>query len=216
MGDTPAWLSEENIASAAKNPTVQKAAVATATNPAVQAAAADAAKNPAVQEAAWAAATGGDVESQEPTPAEPILDIDPAELKEMQKYALALRVYYMCCAIMLSAAAWVYILNDGKDFTKIFIAGYVFVFAVQICCFELAIQACARIIASNFGFMYNGIGRGVYLIFVGVLALNLGDLGIAAMAFLLLAVLLNIVIVFQFPKYTKWLRKKHYVTLSKK
>lgn len=214
MADTPSWLSEENISSAAKNPAVQKAAVASASNPAVQSAAKDAAKNPAVQDAVFAAATGGDVESQDPAP--PPLDIDPAELKEMQKYALALKVFYMCCAILLSAAAWVYLLNDAGDVTKVFIAGYVFLFAIQICCFELAIQACARLIASNFGFMYNGIGRGVYLIFVACLAINLGDIGIAAMALLLLGVLLNIVIVFQFPKYTVWLRKKHYETLSKK
>lgn len=213
MSDQPSWLSDENIASAASNPKVQQAAVSAASNPAVQSAAKDAAKNPAVQDAVWAAATG-DVENQEP-PAED-LNIDPAELKEMQKYALGLKLYYMACTVMLSAAAWIYILNDGKDISKIFIAFYVFFFAVQICCFELAIQACARLIASNFGFMYNGIGRGVYLLFVACLAINLGDLGIAAMAFLLLGILLNIIIVFQFPKYTSWLRQKHYNTISKK
>lgn len=213
MSETPSWLSDENIATAVSNPKVQKAAVSAASNPVVQAAAVDAAKNPAVQNAVYAAATG-DVEDQGPKPEE--MNIDPAELKEMQKYALGLKLYYIACTAMLSAAAWVYVLNDAKDITKIFIAFYVFMFAVQICCFEMAIQACARVISSNFGFLYNGIGRGIYLLFVAALAANLGDLGIAAMAFLLLAVVLNIVIVFQFPKYTQWLRLKHYNTLSKK
>lgn len=134
----------------------------------------------------------------------------------MQKYALGLKLYYMACTVLLSAAAWVYILDGGGDISKVFISFYVFFFAVQICCFELAIQACARLIASNFGFMYNGIGRGVYLLFVACLAINLGDLGIAAMSAMLLGILLNIVIVFQFPKYTTWLRQKHYYKLSKK
>jgi hypothetical protein len=216
MSETPAWLTEE-ATTAAKSPAAQKAAVSAASNPAVQAAAVNASKNPVVQQAAWAAATGssgGDVEDQVERP--PPLDIDPAELKEMEKYALALKVFYMCCAIMLAASAWIYILNDGSDITKVFLAGYVFVFSIQICCFELAVQACSRVIASNFGFMYNGIGRGLYLVFVACLALNLGDLGIAAMAFLLLGVVLNIIIVFQFPKYTMWLRRKHYENLHTK
>jgi hypothetical protein len=215
MSETPAWLTEE-ATTAAKSPAAKKAAVSAASNPAVQAAAVSSAKNPAVQQAAWAAATGsGDVENQAGEPPPP-LDIDPAERKEMEKYALALKVYYMCCSIMLAASAWVYILNDGSDIEKVFLAGYVFIFSVQICCFELAIQACSKLIASNFGFMYNGIGRGVYLVFVACLAINLGDLGIAAMAFLLLAVVFNIIIVFKFPKYTAWLRLKHYSAVGRK
>jgi hypothetical protein len=216
MSETPSWLSDENIAVASKvaqNPVAQKAAVSAASNPVVQAAATNAALN-----AVGYVPPGGDVENQrQPVVAEPEdINIDPAELKEMQKYALALRVYYMGCSVLLSAAAWVYILNGGGDFTGFFIAFYTFFFAIQICCFELSLQACARIIASNFGFMYNGIGRGVYLIFVAALSFNLGDIGIAAMAMLLLGVLLNIVIVFQFPKYTAWLRKKHFDAVHKK
>lgn len=233
MSDTPSWLTEENIAvasSAAKNPAVQKAAVAAASNPVVQKAAVDAAKNPAVQKAAInAAAPGwgdsyqppappGDVEAQTAEPVRsdlPPLDIDPAELKEMQKYAMGLKLYYMGCAILMSAAAWVYILGGGSDFNKFFIAFYVFFFAILICCMELALTACARLIASNFGFLYNGIGRGVFLVFIAALSFNLGDIGIAAMAMLLLGVILNIVIVFQFPKYTLWLRRKHFETFKK-
>lgn len=45
----PSWLSDENIATVAKNPQAQQAAVSAAKNPAVQAAAVSAAKDPAIQ-----------------------------------------------------------------------------------------------------------------------------------------------------------------------
>lgn len=232
MSDTPSWLTEENISVAANNPAVQQAAYKAASNPAVQQAAYDAASNPAVQQAAfnamapsWAQSGGytpppppaGDVEAQQVRHSEPPpdLNIEPDVLKNMEKHALFMRVFYMGCAVLMSTAAWLYILGGASDFTKIFIAFYVFFFAILICCFELALSACSRLIASNFGFLYNGLGRGVFLVFAAALAYNLDVVGIISMSVLLLGVAFNIYIVFKFPKYTAWLRRKHYDLLHK-
>jgi hypothetical protein len=232
MSDTPSWLTEENIAVAASNPAAQQAAVKVASNPAVQQAAISAASNPAVQQAAynavapsWATSGGGyapppppagDVEAQQVrrTEAPPAnLDIPPEVLKQMERYALFLRVFYICCAVLMSTAAWLYILGGDTNFTKIFIAFYVFFFAILISCFEIALPACSRMIASNFGFLYNGLGRGIFLVFAAALSFNLKVIGIVAMSILLLGVVINIYIVFKFPKYTAWLRRKHYEVL---
>jgi hypothetical protein len=224
MSDTPSWLTEENIAVAANNPAAQQAAYKAASSPAVQQAAFNA------MAPSWASSGGGyappppptppvgDVEAQEvrradvpPPPAD--LDLHPEILKQMQRYGLIMRIFYMGCAVLMSTAAWLYILGGATNFTKIFIAFYVFFFAILICCFELALSACSRLIASNFGFLYNGLGRGLFLVFTAALCYNLDVIGIVAMAVLLLGVVVNIYIVFKFPKYSAWLRRKHYDVL---
>ena len=49
------------------------------------------------------------------------------------------------------------------------ISCYLFVFACILCCFETHLRVIARIIAGNFGFLYNAKGRTVFLLFVGIL-----------------------------------------------
>lgn len=202
MSDTPSWLTEENISAAAKNPTVQKAASAAATA--------------AVEEEKKKYFPSDDVkdeEAQQPTEPLPPLDIDPEELKKMQQWYLVLRIAYMGISLAMAAAA--FLILEKANISTLFLALYVFFFAIMICCFELAFRGVAKWMSENFGFMYSLTGKLLFVVFVAVLCFDLGLFGKIVMAALLLAVCVNIYVFLTFPKYEQWLRQKHYETLAK-
>ena len=58
--------------------------------------------------------------------------------------------------------------------------------------------------------MYNLAGRAVFLLFVGFMCYSLGLYGIIAMALLYLVGLFHIYILYKFPKFSEYLRKKHF------
>lgn len=76
---------------------------------------------------------------------------------------LWLRLANMGAAILLCVLA-VLTLGTTPDFTTAVLAIYVFVFAVMLFCFELALEMVARVIADNMGFFYNAKGRLVFII----------------------------------------------------
>jgi len=71
-------------------------------------------------------------------------------------------------------------------------------------------KAGAKYIASNFGFMYSLIGRVVFLLFVGFMAFNLSSIGIAAMCWLYFVGLIHAYILWKFPKFEEYVRRKHF------
>jgi hypothetical protein len=76
---------------------------------------------------------------------------------------LGLRLANMGAAVLLCALA-VLTLGTSPEFTTAVLAIYVFVFAVMLFCFELALQMVAKVIADNMGFFYNAKGRMVFII----------------------------------------------------
>ena len=131
MSTAPSWLTEENIstaATAAKNPQVQAAAKAAAKTP-----------PPPPKGSAPKTPPPKDIESgNSNAPNSPAVDISDLELKEMQKYHLALRLGYIGASVMMAAAAALELIG-GPDLGSAFFAIYIFVFAVLICCFECAL-----------------------------------------------------------------------------
>lgn len=143
------------------------------------------------------------------------LNITPAELKDLEKWNLILRVCYMGISIMMAAAAVLAL--QSSTLGRLFIALYVFVFSVIICCFELSLKGIAKFLAENVGFLYTKTGRLIFMVFVAVMCFDLKILGKVCMALLLLLVCVNIYVFFTFPKYEEWLRRKHYAhVLGKK
>ena len=200
MSETPSWLTEETVSAASQNKTVQKAAAAAA-NAAIE----EEKKKyfPNDEEAQPAAVVDEAV---------PPLDIDPDELKQMQKWSLILRVGYMGISIFMAAAA--VLILEKANISTLFIALYVFFFAVMICCFELALKGVAKWMAENFGFMYTLTGRILFIIFVAVLCFDLGLFGKIVMGLLLALVCVNFYVFIVFPKYEPWLRQEHYKKLK--
>ena len=68
----------------------------------------------------------------------------------------------------------------------------------------------ASAIAVNFGFMYTLTGRIVFLLFVGFMSFSLGTLGIVAMAALYAVGIFHAYLMYKFPRFEEYLRKKHY------
>ncbi len=68
----------------------------------------------------------------------------------------------------------------------------------------------SRLLAINFGFLYNLGGRWIFLLFVGFMSFSLSTIGIAAMCFLYVVGLFHAYIMWKFPRFEEYLRKKHY------
>lgn len=71
-------------------------------------------------------------------------------------------------------------------------------------------QMVASAIAVNFGFMYSLTGRWLFLLFVGFMSFSLSTLGIVAMCFLYAVGLFHGYLMYRFPRFEEYLRKKHY------
>lgn len=203
MAETPSWLSEETATAVASNPTAQKAAKAAA-KVVIEEEAKKYGINPSND---VESGNSGNANATDPASAE-ALGVTPEVLKKIQMWGLILRVSYMCASILMAAAAALTIQNAGLS--VIFIALYVFFFAIIICCFEVALNVIALWIAQNFGFMYTLLGRMLFIIFVASLCYNLKLFGKIVMGILLAIVVLNIGIIVVFPKYEAWLRAKHF------
>lgn len=185
------------------NPTVQKAAKA-----AVVAAVEEESSN------FFSPRPGGDLEAplnptrdsaEEP---EDDLQVSPEELRQLEKWNLILRVSYMAMSILMATAAFLSL--DDSSLGTVFVALYVFSFAVVICCFELALKGIAFYIAENLGFLYTKTGRLLFMVFVAVMCFDLEIIGKVSMVMLLLLVCVNIYVFLTLPKYEAWLRKKHF------
>ena len=68
----------------------------------------------------------------------------------------------------------------------------------------------SRLLAINFGFLYTLSGRWTFLLFVGFMSFSLGNIGIAAMCALYVVGLFHVYIMWKFPRFEEYLRKKHY------
>ena len=133
------------------------------------------------------------------------------ELSTLGKYHIALRLAYMAAAILMAFSGIWYLLNQ-KDpaLGIIFFAVYVFGFSLLLFCFECGLSTIMQVIASNFGFLYTIIGRSTFCLFVGFMCYQFNAAGWAAMGLLFATLLLHIYIMCKFPKFSSYLRKKHW------
>lgn len=211
MSEVPSWLNEENInagVKVAQNPAAQKAAVAAAKHvpppPPPKASSSYVPPN-----------ATNDLESAPVPTSAPANDpssefvIEEATLKAMQNWHLALRLSYMAASSFMAIAAGLS-LQSQKNLGLIFFALYVLFFSTMIWCFEFNLQMVASAIAVNFGFMYSLTGRWLFLLFVGFMSFSLSTLGIVAMCFLYAVGLFHGYLMYRFPRFEEYLRKKHY------
>lgn len=121
----------------------------------------------------------------------------------------------MISAILMSAAAAESFTVNQNNVSKIFFAVYVLFFCLIICCFECGLDAIAKILAVNFGFLYTMVGRCFFIVFVGFMSFSLGTFGIAAMAIMFAVVLIHFYVKIKFPRFEEYLRKMHFFTREK-
>lgn len=135
------------------------------------------------------------------------------ELSTLGKYHIAIRLAYMASAILMSFSGIWYLLNQkAPALGIIFFAVYVFGFSLLLFCFECGLSTIMQTIASNFGFLYTIIGRCTFCLFVGFMCYQFNAPGYAAMGLLFATLLFHCYVMFKFPKFSAYLRKKHFNT----
>lgn len=230
-GAAPSWLTEDNISTAAtvaSNPAAQSLAKKAASNKDVQNKIKEEVSKPpppppppTSNAPTWASdkssprkATdeeegGGRGEATDSSKKAEDFVIEEETLKEMGKYHLALRVCYMIAAIAMSIAAAMS-LNGQKDLGPAFFAVYIMIFCSLICCFECALSAVARILAINFGFMYTFYGRLSFILLICFMSYTMSLWGKITMGIMLGVMLYHFFVMYKFPRFEEYLRKKHY------
>jgi hypothetical protein len=208
MSEQPSWMTEENASTVINNPVAQKAAKSAASNPEVQ---------KAVMGAAVVHVTGDsgkDVESQQRQPSSAEgdcsrMDIPDETLAEMKKWHMGMRIAMVCTTVAMAAAA-VLTIQKGATMAATFISIYVFFFAILLFCFEFGLRVVSKLIAANFGFMYSGGGRLLFMVIVAGMCARLDILGQICIGLIGAIQLVYLFVLFRFPKYEEYLRKKHY------
>ncbi len=71
-------------------------------------------------------------------------------------------------------------------------------------------QAVAKLIATNFGFLYSLSGRTIFLLFVGFMSFQISLFGKIVMGILYAVGAFHAYVMWKFPRFEEYLRKKHY------
>lgn len=172
-------------------------------------------KNPLFQEnakkAAFQSVMGEDEENQVAAHLKDgsMLDVDEAELKLLQKWSRILRVTMLCIATSMMIISW-YNVAYSSQVSTMFLAVYLFFFSIIICCFELGLKFSANYLAQNFGFLYNNVGRSVFLAFVALLCYELSTWGKVLFAFILAYGCVVVGVTIKHPQYGKYLKTLHF------
>lgn len=89
------------------------------------------------------------------------------------------------------------------DITVAVLALYVCCFGCLTCCFETHLKQISIVIADNFGFMYSGRGRFVFLVLLATLCFALNTLGKITGIFLVGVACLNLYVLWKHPEYER-------------
>lgn len=143
---------------------------------------------------------------------ETLNDVNPEELVKIQYWARILKFAMIGISTMMIITSFYVILSSSSSVSvsTLFIALYVFFFAIMICCFECGLKVATTVIVQNFGFMYNPVGRFFFILFVAFLAYELSVLGKVCFALLLAELAVQIFVYLKYPHFATFMKKSHY------
>ncbi|CAM9099059.1 unnamed protein product [Chrysoparadoxa australica] len=82
------------------------------------------------------------------------------------------------------------------------LACYLLAFSCILCCFETHLKFIAKLIAANFGFLYNAKGRAIFLLFIGLLCLSFRTpLGYISAAGMIANAGFNFYAIYKYPEF---------------
>jgi hypothetical protein len=170
------------------------------------------------------------------------LELDPALEKRMLFYHRVLRIMYQLAASLMGISAGLSLINQ-TNLGSIFFAVYVLFFCLIMFCFEIGFsvsassslidirfvplpmnlihhltfhpQMIAACFAINFGFLYTLTGRFIFVVFVGVMSFSLSLFGKISMAILFAVLLMHIILMCMFPKFSRYVREKDLRTIHR-
>ena len=213
--ETPPWLAEGNVKAvkeASKPPSQRAAAPSNASSFTTEKGL------NAMAGAIGSAIMGGmaanqfaklDTDSAHGSEVEPSkLDIDPAEAEIIEKWTTKLRSIYIGTSILMSLAAFFSL--GSNDLSIVFMALYVWFFAILILCFELALKVFSRTLSENFGFMYHPIMRPLFLFMNMIMCYELGLLGKICVLLLFTSGSMHVYVMIRHPLFEEVLRRKHF------
>lgn len=102
--------------------------------------------------------------------------IDPEELKKIKRWAHLLRIAMISICSFTIFTAFYNIGTSSSSVSTGFISMYVFVFASLLCCYEVGWRQVVFYIVQNFGFMYNPVGRMIFIVFTAILCFEISTL----------------------------------------
>lgn len=139
-----------------------------------------------------------------------IYGIDDEELRKMKRCHEILRIVMLTVSTLMMVTCYVNFANTSNSLAANFLAIYVLFFSTLICCYEIAFQGIAMIMVQNFGFMYNPVGRSIFLIFTAIMLFQLSLMGRVMFGLLLLAGIFQIGINCRHPKFEQYMRITHF------
>eukprot|EP00475_Leptophrys_vorax_P025130 TRINITY_DN350_c0_g1_i1.p1 TRINITY_DN350_c0_g1~~TRINITY_DN350_c0_g1_i1.p1 ORF type:complete len:243 (+),score=93.84 TRINITY_DN350_c0_g1_i1:100-828(+) len=148
-------------------------------------------------------------------------DLD-AKIKSADASVLGkiIRVLNILSAAFLGAVGVLYFIfgsggtNSTYTLPNLVCAAYLVLFALLIIAAELRIGKFVSFIAVNFGFMFSWFGRGVFLLFLGSLALGLSSIGIAAGIVTYIIIVFNTIVLCKNKDVTAKLGERDFVAPS--
>ena len=113
-------------------------------------------------------------------------------------------------SVLCIITSWYNLATASNSVSTNFLAVYVFFFSMMICCYELALKQAAILIVQNFGFMYNPVGRSVFLMFLAILLYQLSTMGKVMFGVLIAMAVLQVYVDIKHPKFETYKRTMHF------
>ena len=163
-------------------------------------------------------------------PSEPVKQTFTAEERSaLSRTHWILRGLYMSTAVLLAACAAIAIQQSNSSSSStssnltsssisgssssigtIFIALYVFMFAVMMCCFEVGLSMITKCMSENMGFLYTVSGRTVFMCLIAGMCAKLYLFGYIMIAIIAVVLLIHYYLIFQNPKIIQYIFQLHY------
>jgi hypothetical protein len=205
--EMPPWLSENNlkaISDAANNPVIQQTAMNSLKEGNLTAVVTSISSVIGLNNNSFAKL---DVESSHGSE-NATVEIDAAELAAIEVWINKLKNLYVGVGLLMILAAFFQL--GTNNLATLFLAIYVWFFGLLIVCVEVALKIVAKLIAENFGFMYNPVMRFLFIFLNMVLCYELGLIGKIAVCLLAFTGCTHIYVAWRHPQFEHVLRKKHY------
>lgn len=132
------------------------------------------------------------------------------EISAMDKWAKGLRVAWLATSAVIMVTAYLNFANSYNSIASNFLALYVLFFSCLMCCFEIPLKMISVVIVQNFGFMYNWMGRSIFLMFVAVMLFQLSVMGKVMFGVIVLLGLVQIYVNCRHPLFEKYMRTLHF------
>jgi hypothetical protein len=137
------------------------------------------------------------------------LDVDEKELGRIRFWARVLRIAMLVICTLMFVTGFYNFLGTSSSISTSFLAGYLLFFTCLMCCYELALKQAAIFIVQNFGFLYNSIGRSIFLSFVAIVCYQISTLGKICFGLLIGYGLVSIFVHWRHPQYSKYMQVLH-------